>query len=75
MRLTPRWILFLAFLAAGTLLTILFWPHGLFLFLVFPFLFRWPRRHPPPRACPRCGYATVDPEDRFCPRDGTRLHP
>ncbi|GGL24335.1 hypothetical protein GCM10009037_04780 [Halarchaeum grantii] len=25
------------------------------------------------RACPECGYATSDPEVRYCPRDGTEL--
>ncbi|WP_435095387.1 hypothetical protein [Halarchaeum sp. P4] len=25
------------------------------------------------RTCPECGYATTDPEVRYCPRDGTEL--
>ncbi|HET6399678.1 MAG TPA: hypothetical protein VFH47_09015 [Candidatus Thermoplasmatota archaeon] len=61
---------------------------GFFLFLAFPFLFAWPRRRstpaqhwgapaaaaaPLPRACPSCGWSSMDPDARFCPRDGQAL--
>ncbi|QLC32707.1 hypothetical protein EFA46_000270 [Halarchaeum sp. CBA1220] len=48
-------------------------------FLLVPFvplLFRGrdEEREPlPRRTCPECGYATSDPEVRYCPRDGTEL--
>ena len=77
MRLGLRWIVFLVFLAASVVLTVALWPHGAFLFLVFPFFFPWRRRSPPPetRACPRCGWSTAAPDERFCPRDGEALAP
>jgi len=51
----------------------------LLVFLVVPFvplLFRGlgdGGPAPDHRSCPACGYATSDPETRFCPRDGTEL--
>lgn len=51
-----------------------------FLFVPFvPFLFRGlatetgPDRTPERRACPQCDYRTRNPENEYCPRDGTRL--
>jgi hypothetical protein len=63
-------------LAASVLLTAFLWRigfPGFFLFLFLPFLFRWPRQQAPMRRCAACGFATDDPDARFCPRDGSPL--
>jgi hypothetical protein len=75
MRTGLRWVVLLAFLVLSLALTVAFWPHGAFLFFVFPFVLPWAggRREPAPRACPRCGWRTRDPEARFCPRDAEPL--
>lgn len=70
-----RWAPFALGLAASLALTIALWAAGIpgfFLFLLFPFLL-WPRRKSPERACPACGYSTLHPAVRYCPRDGTRM--
>jgi len=49
---------------------------GWFVFFIaipfVPFLFGGDDRSPV-RECPDCGYRTRDPENEYCPRDGTRL--
>lgn len=69
-------------LAATVVLSVLFWPYGLFAFLFLPFGFSFGSRHkddgaaaarPGPRTCPRCGARSDDPEARYCARDGSRL--
>jgi hypothetical protein len=63
--------------------TLLLWhfvgPYAFFGFLFLPFLFglsgwgRHDRTGEAARSCPRCGYKTMDPRDRYCPRDGQSL--
>lgn len=74
-----RWGLLAASLAASVGVTALLWwlTGSLWAFvLVAPFLFAFPlsagKGAPPPpaRRCPQCGFATTDPDVRFCPRHG-----
>lgn len=59
------------------------WP-VLFGFLFLPFLFGFgnlfgrrreeaERAEAQVRTCPRCGFQSLDPEVRYCPRDGSPL--
>lgn len=58
-------------LALSAVLTVIFWPAGMFLFLPFLFFpFGRLGARAPARTCGRCGCVLWDPEDRFCPRDG-----
>lgn len=80
-----HWPLFLVFLAASIVVTILinlllpgwFFLGGLILFL--PFFFIGGAGEGPARgasstpACPTCGYEQRDPAEPFCPRHGVRL--
>lgn len=72
----PRfnWTLLLAGVALSVLLSVLFQS---LLFILLPFLFvpLFRRRGDLGRRCARCGFQTVDPEVRYCPRDGRRLGP
>lgn len=78
---TFKWLLLsVAITVAGTF--VLWWLFGGiaffgFLFLPFvPILFGGGDRDSEPvrtRVCPECGFESLDPQDRFCPRDGARL--
>lgn len=71
-----RWPLFAIGLLASLAITVLLWKMGFpgfFLFLLLPPLLLL-RRPPRGRRCPACGFTASDPEVRYCPRDGTRLH-
>lgn len=78
-----RWSIFIALLAAGIALSLVFslalgrsagWGFLLLPFIFPPFLFRGQRNEAAKtRECGSCGFATGDPEVRFCPRDGTLL--
>jgi hypothetical protein len=77
-----RWIVFWIGLAASIGVTALLWwlkvPGGalllLFPFFWFPFGKRWESAAGVPgKRCPQCGWTAAGDEDRFCPRDGTRL--
>ncbi len=79
-----RWALFVVGLVASIGITVVLWSLGLpgfFLFLLFPFLFlAKPGLHGPARdhevlTCPLCDKTGRSPDDRFCPRDGSRLQP
>ncbi|MBW3582942.1 MAG: hypothetical protein KY455_07585 [Euryarchaeota archaeon] len=77
---TFKWLLLsVAVTVAGTF--VLWWFFGGvaffgFLFLPFvPILFGGGGRDEAVQmqACPECGFESLDPEDRYCPRDGALL--
>lgn len=74
-----RWTLFALGLTLSLAVTTGLWMAGIkgaALLLLFPFLwlpFSRGASPPNPRTCPTCGHAALDPDDRFCPRDGTPL--